>query len=159
MARHHLVFVALGVWLAVSLACTFAGSGTPAPGPASTEAVAQVPTRMPPTVPPIAPTAVPTKAPPTPIPPTETPTGSGPGGCILSEQYIADVTIPDGTVLAPGSPFVKTWRVNNNGTCIWENYKLIFAAGNQMNGPASVTVNNTPPGATTDVTVNLVAAA
>jgi hypothetical protein len=100
---------------------------------------------------------VPTKAPPTAIPPTETPTGTGPGGCILNEQFVADVTIPDGTVLTPGSSFVKTWRVKNSGTCSWDSYKLVFAAGNQMSGPASVAVNPTPPGTTVDVTVNLVA--
>jgi hypothetical protein len=105
----------------------------------------------------VAPTVVPTKAPPTLVPPTETPTGTGPGGCVLSEQFIADVSIPDGTVLAPGSSFVKTWRVKNTGTCTWENYKLIFAAGEQMSGPASVNVNTTSPGATVDVTVNLIA--
>jgi hypothetical protein len=157
MARRYLIFVALAIWMVVALACTFAGPGAPAPEATSTEAVAEVPTRVPPTVPPVAPTMVPTKAPPTPIPPTETPTGSGPGGCTLSEQFIADVTIPDGTVLAPGAPFVKTWRVKNTGTCVWENYKLIFAAGAQMSGPSSVNVNNTPPGSTVDVSVNLVA--
>ena len=143
------------VFILTSLACSLGGSA--APEPTATTVAEQIPTRVPPTAPPPAPTPVPTKAPPTAVPPTDTPTGTGPGGCILSEQYIADVSIPDGTVLAPGAPFVKTWRVMNNGTCSWENYKLIFAAGNQMNGPASVTVNNTPPGATTDVTVNLVA--
>ncbi len=70
---------------------------------------------------------------------------------------MADVTIPDGTVLAPGSAFVKTWRVKNAGTCEWVNYKLIFAAGEQMGGPASVGVNTTPAGGTVDVSVNLVA--
>jgi hypothetical protein len=75
----------------------------------------------------------------------------------LSEQYVADVSIPDGTVLSPSAPFVKTWRVKNSGTCTWENYKLIFAAGEQMGGPAAVNVNTTPPGATVDVSVNLVA--
>ena len=157
MARRSKVFVVLAMWLAVSLACTFAGSGASAPEPTSTGAVAQVSTRVPPTVPLTAPTVVPTKAPPTPVPPTETPTGSGPGGCILSVQFIADVTIPDGTVLAPGSSFPKTWRVKNNGTCNWENYQLIFATGEQMGGPAAVNVNNTPANGTVDVSVNLVA--
>ncbi len=163
MTRRYSLMLAVVMLLVVSLACSFAGSGTPAAEPTPTEAVAQViPTKAPPdgqpTVPPVAPaTAIPTKAPPTPIPPTETPTGAGPGGCILSEQYLSDVTIPDGTVLAPGAPFVKTWRVKNNGTCNWENYQLIFATGEQMSGPAAVNINNTPAGGTVDVSVNLVA--
>ncbi|HTP08956.1 MAG TPA: NBR1-Ig-like domain-containing protein [Anaerolineae bacterium] len=157
MTRRYSLVITVLMLLAVSLACTFASSGTPAAEPTSTEVVAQVPTRIPPTVPPIAPTAIPTKAPPTPIPPTETPTGSGPGGCILSEQFLSDVTIPDGTVLVAGSSFVKTWRVKNNGTCTWENYQLVFATGEQMGGPAAVTVNNTPANGSVDVSVNLVA--
>jgi hypothetical protein len=158
MERFKILALVIPLLIAL-MACTFAGSGTPISEPAPTEAAAQVPTREPPTIPPVAPSAVPTQAPPTPIPPTETPTGSGPGGCVLAEQFVADVTIPDGTVLAAGSPFVKTWRVRNSGTCPWENYKLIFAAGEQMGGPASVNVNTTPPGATVDVTVNLIAPA
>ena len=138
MTRRFQILAAVGICLMVSLACSFAGSGASAPASTPTAVADQVPTRVPPTVPPVAPTTVPTKAPPTPVPPTETPTGSGPGGCILSDQFIADVSIPDGTVLAAGSPFVKTWRVKNTGTCAWENYKLIFAAGEQMSGPASV---------------------
>ena len=100
-----------------------------------------------------------TKAPQPPPSPTETPpSGSGPGGCLLSAQYIADVTIPDNTVIAPGSAFVKTWRVKNSGTCDWESgYQLVFAEGNQMGGPAGVNVNNTPAGGTVDISVNLTA--
>lgn len=158
MIRRFWILIATLFLLAASLACTFAGSsGTLEPTP--TVVLAEIPSRMPPTAPPVAPSIVPTKAPPTAIPPTETPSGSGPGGCILEEQFVADVSIPDGTVLAPGAPFVKTWRVKNVGTCTWENYKLIFAAGNQMNGPASVNVSTTPPGATVDVSVNLIAPA
>ena len=154
--QHDRIWIALVILILSSLACTFAGTSAPASGTTPT-VVVEIPTREPPTAPPIAPTLVPTKAPPAPIPPTDTPTGTGPGGCILSEQFLADVTIPDGTVLAPGTPFVKTWRVKNNGTCDWENYQLIFAAGEQMSGPVAVNVNRTPAGGTTDVSVNLVA--
>ncbi len=73
---------------------------------------------------------------------------------------VADVTIPDGTFLAGGTPFVKTWRLQNVGTCTWTTaYKLVFAGGDylgtaysQYNLPASV-----PPGGTIDLSVNLVA--
>ncbi len=156
MTHRSLVAVAFVMWLAISLACTFA-SGASAPESTPTEVAVQGSTPVSPTVPPIAPTVAPTKAPPTPVPPTETPTGSGPGGCILSEQFLGDVTIPDGTVLAPGSQFPKTWRVKNNGTCDWENYQLVFATGEQMGGPAAVSVNNTSTNGTVDVSVNLVA--
>src|SRR3974377_235848 len=155
MTRRFQFLIAVGMCLMVSLACSLGGSGTPALTSTPPEAAAQAPTRVPPTVPPIAPTTVPTQAPPTPVPPTETPTGSGPGGCTLVEQFIADVSIPDGTVMAPGAPFVKTWRVQNTGTCTWGNYKLIFAAGNTMSGRAGVAGGSTPPGATSGVFGNV----
>ncbi len=158
MFRYRIRFVVLLGLVLTSLACSLGGGAvTPTVEPASTDAAQLVSTREAPTVPPVAPSQVPTKAPPTAVPPTETPTGTGPNGCILSEQFLADVTIPDGTVLAPGAAFVKTWRVKNNGTCEWVNYKLIFAAGEQMGGPASVAVNATPTSGTVDISVNLVA--
>jgi hypothetical protein len=136
-----------------SLACSLGGTG------ASNEStpVAQVqPSEVPQatTVPPA--DSQPTL---TPAPPTETPpSGSGPSGCVLSAQYVADVTIPDNTVLAPNASFVKTWRVKNNGTCSWDaGYQLVYAEGTQMSGPAGVNVNSTAPGANVDISVNLVA--
>ena len=47
-------------------------------------------------------------------------------------KYIADVTIPDGYVAAPGEVMKKTWTVQNLGPCTWtQNYKLIFGWGGQ----------------------------
>ena len=34
-------------------------------------------------------------------------------------QFVADVTVPDGTSYAPSTAFKKTWRLKNIGTCIW----------------------------------------
>ena len=80
--------------------------------------------------------------------------------CFDEATFIDDVTIPDGTELEPGSSFTKTWRLLNGGTCTWTpNYKLIFVSGNQMSGPDSqqlVTID-VPPGASIDISVDLVA--
>ena len=47
-------------------------------------------------------------------------------------KYIADVTIPDGYVAAPGEVMNKTWTVQNLGPCTWtQDYKLIFGWGGQ----------------------------
>jgi len=47
-------------------------------------------------------------------------------------KYIADVTIPDGYVAAPGEVMKKTWTVQNLGPCTWsQDYKLIFGWGGQ----------------------------
>ena len=75
-------------------------------------------------------------------------------------QFIADVTVPDGTTYAPNTAFLKTWRLKNIGTCAWtsSDVSLVFDSGEKMGAPSSValpiTVN---PGQTVDVSVNLVA--
>jgi hypothetical protein len=99
---------------------------------------------------PTAPPTGPTEEPPPPVT-TE-------AGCTLDSQYVADVTVPDGTVMTPGAGFVKTWRVRNSGTCDWEaGFQLIFVSGAQMGGPASVPLPAVPAGGQTEVSVNLVA--
>lgn len=74
-------------------------------------------------------------------------------------EFVADVTIPDNTVIAGGSTFTKTWRIQNAGTCTWTTaYKLVFASGDAMNGPSSVALpGNVNPGGTVDLTVTLTA--
>ena len=54
-------------------------------------------------------------------------------------QFIADVTVPDGTNYAPGTTFKKTWRLKNIGTCAWgsTDVSLIFDSGERMGAPAS----------------------
>jgi uncharacterized repeat protein (TIGR01451 family) len=74
-------------------------------------------------------------------------------------QFVADVTIPDGTTLAPGASFVKTWRLMNNGTCTWStSYAVVFASGDQMGSPAVIPMpSSVAPGGTVDITVNMTA--
>jgi hypothetical protein len=77
---------------------------------------------------------------------------------VLKGTYIADVTIPDGTVLAPNAAFVKTWRIRNDGTCTWDaGYQVVFAEGSQMSGPAAANIPVAAPGETKDISVNLAA--
>jgi len=40
--------------------------------------------------------------------------------CVYAMQWVSDVTIPDDTVMQPGETFVKTWKVRNSGTCVWQ---------------------------------------
>ncbi len=90
--------------------------------------------------------------------PTAMPDVMGEGGCTLNASYVADVTIPDDTELAPGTSFVKTWRLRNSGSCDWEDgFELIFVSGEPMGGPVSVVVPATAAGSMVDVSVNLVA--
>ena len=120
---------------------------------------------------PVTPTETPTTVPevgeasPTPTPPpaatdTPVPDVSGPGGCTLNAAYVADVTVPDDTEFAPGTAFVKVWRVRNSGTCVWETgTQLVFVSGDPLGGPAAVDVPPVAPGSNTDVSVNFVAPA
>jgi hypothetical protein len=105
---------------------------------------------------------VPTAGPGTVVPPGPTETPPPPvtteAGCTLDSQYVADVTIPDGTVMSPGAAFVKTWKVKNSGTCDWDaGFQLIFVGGDQMGGPASVSLPAVAAGTETDISVNLAA--
>ncbi len=71
---------------------------------------------------------------------------------------MGDLTIPDGTEIIIGSTFIKTWRIQNAGSCTWNSsYQLIFVDGNQMSAPAAVqlTAGSIAPGASVDVSVQL----
>lgn len=74
-------------------------------------------------------------------------------------QFVADVTIPDGTKLSAGQNFTKTWRIRNIGTCTWTtSYTLVFSSGSQMGGASPSSLPNTvAPGQTVDVTLSLTA--
>lgn len=82
------------------------------------------------------PTATPTMAPPTPT--TEmteaTPTATvrvDPQGEVEDKAvWSADVTIPDGTIVKPGSTVVKIWAIKNIGTTTWQtSYRLSYLDG------------------------------
>jgi hypothetical protein len=91
-------------------------------------------------------------------PPTITPTRTGtvqPASCDRA-QFIADVTVPDGTGFGPGIGFSKTWRLKNVGTCTWSNYSLMFDSGEKMSGPDSAVIpTSVAPGQTVDITISL----
>jgi len=79
--------------------------------------------------------------------------------------FVGDVTIPDGTVVAPGQTFTKTWRIRNIGSCTWTtSYALVFVFGNTFGAapvtafsPATVSVLPVAPGQTADFSLNMVA--
>lgn len=71
--------------------------------------------------------------------------------------FVKDVSIPDGTILSRNTPFTKTWRLKNVGTCTWTSaYRLAFVSGDAMNGPSTAPLPaSISPGQTVDVSVNL----
>jgi hypothetical protein len=72
-----------------------------------------------------------------------------------------DVTISDGTTMAPGQAFTKTWRVKNTGTCTWTTaYTFVLEEG-----PVNAFWTDSPhlltgqiePGQSVDLSTNLAA--
>ncbi|MCS6994559.1 MAG: NBR1-Ig-like domain-containing protein [Anaerolineales bacterium] len=105
-------------------------------------------------------TSPPSATPPPPLPPTFTntpPSTPSPTPICDLAQFVADVTVPDGTTFQPGETFVKTWRLKNIGVCTWTNgYQLIFDSGDAMSGPASQALaGSVAPGQTVDISVTL----
>jgi hypothetical protein len=76
-----------------------------------------------------------------------------------SVAYIADVTVPDGTVMSPGQDFLKTWRVRNTGACPWgAGYVLAYAGyANQMSGQFVALTEVIQPGQEVEVSVQFTA--
>jgi hypothetical protein len=135
-----------------------AGTATLAPTPAATDTATPAPATATLTVTPaaspspaVSPTAVITAGP--------SPTPANPAGGTDRADFVSDVTVPDGTTFTAGQAFVKTWQLKNAGTNTWtSSYALVFVRGDQMGGPASVPLSGTvAPGATADISVNLVA--
>lgn len=53
--------------------------------------------------------------------------------CVDSLTFTKDITIPDGTIIAPASSIDKRWEVENSGTCNWNSkYHLKLVAGPEM---------------------------
>jgi hypothetical protein len=78
--------------------------------------------------------------------------------CTHGAAFEADVTVPDNTQIEIGQQFTKIWRIRNTGTCDWgASCRLVFVDGDQMGGPDSVSVPETPAGASAEISVGLVA--
>jgi hypothetical protein len=98
------------------------------------------------------------------FPPTETlaPGQAAPttnGKACYAMTFVADVTIPDGMIVAPGARFTKTWRVRNDGNCPWDTkYSLVLdkgdALGTVTSFPLTRVVN---PGESTDLSIEMTA--
>lgn len=92
----------------------------------------------------------------TPIVPVA-PTSAGP--TCLNAKFVADITVPDKTVMQPGQKFTKIWEIQNTGTCPWdEGYGFVRWAGPDMGGAdIYYSKNDTPvqPGGIVDMSIDM----
>jgi hypothetical protein len=146
-----------GVSQPATITVNVIGAATPTPGEATATPTPSEPTATP--------TVTSTPVPDTPtatwtpiiIVVTETPTPT-PTGCALDAAFVADVTVPDGTVFEPGARIDKIWRIRNSGGCPWESgYTWVFVSGEQMGAAPSQAVPATAAGANVDIGVTLYA--
>jgi len=78
---------------------------------------------------------------------------------VTGARFVADVTYPDHSVVNAGGNFTKTWQFKNTGTTTRTGFRLVFKAGDQLGGPASVPIATTRPNATVNISVALKAPA
>lgn len=74
-------------------------------------------------------------------------------------EFVADITIPSGTVMSPSTMFKKTWRLRNAGWCTWTPaYQFVFFSGDQMGAPASANFSTSvQPGQVVDFSLDMIA--
>jgi uncharacterized protein YkwD len=150
MSKKLFIFILLA---ALILSACRAETAAPTATPAPTDTPPPTPTQALPT-----PLPEVTETPATPV--TDTPAARPPNdpNCTNKASFVADVTIPDNTVVKAGETFTKTWRISNTGTCIWaSDYVLTHYSENRMGAPDSVPLGITYPGQTLDISVQLTA--
>ncbi|GAB1469267.1 hypothetical protein MASR2M66_01430 [Chloroflexota bacterium] len=80
------------------------------------------------------------------------------------DEATMDVTISDGTPMAGGQEFTKTWKIRNTGICTWDtSYKAIFSYSSppnqRMNAQPIPLAALVAPGQEVDVSVQFTAPA
>jgi len=73
-------------------------------------------------------------------------------------RFVSDVSVEDGTNVNPEQPFVKIWKIRNEGTCAWpEATRLIFVGGDKLSNLEAITVPAIEPNSEVDIAVDMVA--
>lgn len=90
------------------------------------------------------------------------PTTSAPvsSTCTDSAAFIADVTVPDGSVFGSNTAFTKTWRIKNTGSCTWNSsYLVAYISGTPMSQQPGYWIvpqgQIVAPGRTVDISVGM----
>jgi hypothetical protein len=72
-------------------------------------------------------------------------------------RFVKDVTFPDGTSVQPGSVFLKTWRIRNDGANPWPENVVLCCAGGDFFSPPDLMqpIDSLLPGTEADITLQL----
>jgi len=82
--------------------------------------------------------------------------------CTDAAAFVSDVTIPDNSVIASNTPFTKTWRIKNTGTCTWDSsYLVAYISGTTMSQQPGYWIvpegQTVAPNETVDISVGMTA--
>lgn len=140
-----------------------------------TACAGNAPTNQPPYLPPTRalPTETPTPAPLvvfTPAPellPSATPSAASAGSlpspepdCVNNLKFLADLTVPDGSIYPPGAEIDKRWLVENSGTCNWDaRYRLRLFTGDPLGAVPEVSLYPALAGARAEIAIRFTAPA
>jgi hypothetical protein len=161
--------LALSVLVPVMLLSACGGGNAPANGAgAANTAAAQTVFAAQTAAGAVTPTSPPSLTPELKLTPTLTPSGiptsaatrpaATLGSTCDSATYVSDVTIPDGTVIAAGGSFIKTWSLRNSGTCEWTtSYALAYLSGSKMDGSTTKMTATVAVGGSVNISVGMYA--
>ncbi len=132
--RNHSIRVVHYGWRLAFAVCLVlaACTGSHTPGPEQGAPIYRPPTSIPQT-----PLVLPQPSPsPTPDPILEKPRPSATPTCTDDLRFLEDLTIPDGSQVAPSTEIDKRWKVENTGTCNWDaRYRLRLIEGPSLGAP------------------------
>jgi len=78
--------------------------------------------------------------------------------CSDALTFIEDLTIPDGMQVSPGAVLDKRWRVENSGTCNWdESYSIQRTAGQELGAPERLALYPARSGTETMLRIQFIA--
>lgn len=86
---------------------------------------------------------------------TSAPATARPVAVCNQATFVTDVTVKDGTQMAKGEDFTKTWRIRNSGTCSWDDdYTVVFEGGTNLANKSSFALpSEVDPGETVDISI------
>ena len=83
--------------------------------------------------------------------------GSGSNRPCLAARLVRDVTIPNGTVMVPNEHFIKVWKIENVGSCIWDKQiKFVPVGSNPFTDDLTSVPGDVRPGKTIEIAVDLI---